>query len=85
MGLATLSKAADGYCKFTNGLIIQWGRTTAIGIVTLPTAFTTTNYSVTYCQNNTAEHNVNNTVRDKTTTTFKFGLGYAADWIAIGY
>lgn len=79
-----ISKSANGYVKFGNGIIIQWGQTTSTGVVTLPTAFTTTNYSVTYCQNNPAQHNVNNTVRDKTTTTFKFGQGYAADWIAIG-
>ena len=78
-------KSENGYVQLSNGIIIQWGRTTATGTVTLPTAFTTTNYSVTYCQNNTSEHNINNTVQNKTTTSFKFGMGYSADWIAIGY
>ena len=49
-GLATISKAANGYCKFTNGLIIQWGTITTTsgsnGSVNFPTAFSNTNYSI---------------------------------------
>ena len=52
-GLATYSKAANGYIKFANGIIIQWGRSsfsngrTPIEI-TLPQSYTNaTSYSVT--------------------------------------
>lgn len=49
-GLATYSKGSNGYYKFNNGLIIQWGRTgEATGgarTITFPTAFSTTNYQV---------------------------------------
>ena len=51
---ATVSKAANGYIKFTNGLIIQWGdfnssinsTATIEGQVTLPLAYTNQNYIV---------------------------------------
>ena len=50
-GLATISKASNGYCKFNNGLIIQWGRTGTLQrntntTVKYPIAFTSTNYKV---------------------------------------
>ncbi len=43
------SKAANGYFQLGNGLIIQWGKSTASsssGNVTLPKAFSSTNYAV---------------------------------------
>ena len=43
------SKAANGYFQLGNGLIIQWGKSTATsssGNVTLPKAFSSTNYAV---------------------------------------
>lgn len=43
------SKAANGYFQLGNGLIIQWGKSTATsssGSVTLPKAFSSTNYAV---------------------------------------
>lgn len=43
------SKGASGYFQLGNGLIVQWGRSTATsssGSVTLPKAFTTSNYAV---------------------------------------
>ena len=51
---ATVSKAANGYIKFTNGLIIQWGNFdtnvnstgTVEGTTTLPLAYTNQNYMV---------------------------------------
>jgi hypothetical protein len=55
VGLAKFSKAQNGYYKFSNGLIIQWGTTNIPGSTTvgtslsqtLPTPFTTENYGVT--------------------------------------
>jgi hypothetical protein len=47
----TSQKSASGYQKLPSGIIIQWGIGTTPGTVnqtvTLPTAFTTTNYTVT--------------------------------------
>jgi hypothetical protein len=43
------SKAANGYFQLGNGLIVQWGKSTATsssGSVTLPKAFSSTNYAV---------------------------------------
>lgn len=43
------SKAANGYFQLGNGLIMQWGKSTASsssGNVTLPKAFSSTNYAV---------------------------------------
>lgn len=40
-GLATFSKSQNGYCKFSNGIVLMWGRTYPVGpsgvTVTLPT------------------------------------------------
>jgi hypothetical protein len=86
-GLATISKAGNGYCKFTNGLIIQWGHAAAGGAtVTLPTPFTSTNYQVALTQSENSEHNVIPTVSSKTGTNFYAGHhSWPIDWIAIGY
>lgn len=52
-GTFTQSFANNGWCKMPNGLIIQWGKTVALGedntgvAVTFPIAFTTACYSVT--------------------------------------
>ena len=46
---ATQSKSGNGYCKFSNGIIIQWGQNTvntADTTITLPTSFTSTSYKV---------------------------------------
>lgn len=48
-GLATFSKATNGYYKFNNGLIIQWGRagqSTNERAVNFPTPFSNTNYAI---------------------------------------
>ena len=46
---AELSKSGNGYCKLSNGLIIQWGSTgvTKNKTITLPTPFNNTDYKVT--------------------------------------
>lgn len=46
---ATINKSAKGYCKFSNGLIVQWGTISTgngSGTETFPTAFSNTNYSI---------------------------------------
>lgn len=44
-GLGTWNKAQNGYFKFNNGIIIQWG-VWANGTTTFPTPFTTANIGV---------------------------------------
>lgn len=48
---ATQSKGSNGYCKLSNGIIIQWGRQGSMGngtskTITFPTAFSSANYSI---------------------------------------
>lgn len=50
VGLAKFSKGVNGYYKFSNGLILQWGRIETTGesrTINFPIPFTTTNYFVT--------------------------------------
>lgn len=91
-GLATFSKTQNGYYKFTNGLIIQWGyEASGEGVaITLPTPFTTTNYSVAATSVGNDSEQWARLVNTKTTTSFKMNVGggasnYAWNWIAIGY
>lgn len=95
-GLATISKNTNGYCKFTNGLIIQWGTAANVSngsLVTLPMAFSNTNYKIVPCPTGrTATSAVvgayNVVTYALSTTNFRIGASNpmaAMDWIAIGY
>lgn len=91
--------ASSGYCKFPDGLIIQWGRVTGMGngtskTVTLATPFATSNYSVggsgDYYQGSGDKRSSWGT--DNYTTTsftifsrFEEDGGHTIYWIAIGY
>ena len=91
---SSIKKAQNGYVKFSNGVIIQWGLTSGdIGsakTVTLPVAFSSTNYSVITTTNSTGGEYYANGVSSKTTTSFKIQAAGGAStapsfWIAIGY
>lgn len=93
-GLATYKKDSNGYIKFNNGIIINWGRVhinaATSATVTLPIAFTSTNYKVVGTIYNTdAGSQKNMGVNNYTTTSFKMYNGQGGvedyDWIAIGY
>lgn len=85
------SKAANGYFRLGNGLIIQWGHVAAASgdtkTVTFSTAFSNINYYV--------HSNINRSgstgsgwgyVTSKTTTNCKLTTSSdACDWLAIGY
>lgn len=90
---AAISKAANGYVKFGNGIIIQWGhwacsKEGGTGTVTLPTSFSGTNYGITTTH-------VRGDVGDRCYPIFtkitKSNFNWKADssstnyWIAIGY
>lgn len=88
------SKAASGYYKLGNGLIIQWGRFTNTNntfTVTLPTPFTANNYSIAYgCLD--SQRSGDNTITTNTTSTTNFtgwischSTTLKSQWVAIGY
>lgn len=93
------SKAANGYYKLGNGLIIQWGSVNDVPnnsykTVTLPTSFTSNNYRVATTTFWTNKYNNHAAVYDITTTNFKMYNYRSAGtdtqninvlWIAIGY
>lgn len=86
--IAAQSLANPGYVKFSTGLIIQWGKITdkiQVNTVTLPTAFSSTNYAaIATAYNGAASAGA---TRDYTETSFEYVLGAdrACVWIAIGY
>ena len=84
-------RAQNGYVKLGNGIIIQWGTTGAISTqdleIILPTAFSSSNYSVTATMNQSGGSN-DCSCHTLTTTSFKLHYnqaGYSYHWIAIGY
>lgn len=93
-GLATISKATNGYCRFSNGLLIQWGQnssyTSRNPTITLNQSYTSaTSYVVvgsgTY--GNTSSNGWNYTT-SRTQTNFKAIVDTDMKpwvWIAIGY
>lgn len=90
--MTTFSKGGNGYFKFTNGLIIQWGTSTkgSSKTVTLPTAFSSTNYKVAVNNQTDNGGGYYSSATTKTTTTFVIHSSSGAasfdnDWIAIGY
>ena len=90
-----ITKAAKGYVKLGNGIIIQWGTTTSASSstsITLPIAFSDTNYSVTITSIGDAGvyQRLVSASTAKTTTGFKTYAGGGAaninfSWQAIGY
>jgi hypothetical protein len=89
---ATMGKSGNGYCKFSNGLIIQWGQTPSFSgttTVTLPTPFTSTNYRPLACGVASGDYDANWDVRNYTTTSFQINQPSSGAktiaWHAIGY
>ena len=95
-GIVAANLAANGYAKWANGLIIQWGNInvdTTDTKVTLPISFSNNAYRVivtstwnTEAIGSTLTKEFHNT-GGKTTSTFYIKSNYsnAMDWIAIGY
>lgn len=98
VGLAKFSQGGNGYYKFSNGLIIQWGQSSGTEVprtITMPTAFTGARTFKAFVQPlvagataNFYQPGVDDT--SQTTTTFKVyssgnvsGTGW--HWFAIGY
>jgi hypothetical protein len=96
--ISSYSKAANGYTKLANGLIIQWGSYTYAATqantttVTFPIAFPTACLSASSNATYSANSLVSSIIIGKTSTTVTIGnYGYPGHnatggiWIAIGY
>lgn len=92
--ISTCQKSTNGYLKFANNIIIQWGEISVGGngtaVATLPIAFTNTNYQCSAtCNVVSTGDDQNVSIGEKTTTTMKVcnGIGSTRTvmWIAIGY
>lgn len=88
----TSLKAANGYIKLGDGVIIQWGIKTGQNsqayTITLPTPFSSTNYAPIAIDTTTSNAQSHCSVTDLTTTTFSgkhSADGTTIRWIAIGY
>jgi hypothetical protein len=78
--ISAQSLSGNGYVKFTNGLIIQWGSTTATP-VTFPVTFPSSCFTVV-CTPTAA---ITGMITSISTTGFSYGgNGYTYYWIAIG-
>lgn len=88
VGLAQFSKAQNGYYKFSNGLIIQWGTVTG-NTLTYPTAFSSaTSYAITAnIVRSSSTDSGHNYLYNHTSTGCKLeaSSGDISRWIAIGY
>lgn len=87
-----ISKAENGYVKLGNGIIIQWGFNALPynpTTITLPTAFTSTNYSIAIAGlMDKAYNDFGCRLHNLTTTSFQAYRAAALKgmkWIAIGY
>lgn len=84
--ITAIQKQQDGYVKFANGLIIQWGRATGITTtaktITLPIPFTGT-YAISGNDSNIGCGNLQLTHFDATRAVS--GTSSFFRWMAIGY
>ena len=91
-GIIAQSLGTNGYVKFANGLILQWGNiTTAVndGTVTFPIAYVTNTYFATADPMDDANYHTNNVgIYNRTNKSFDFNFyqGHIIRaWFAIGY
>lgn len=92
-GFATYSKSGNGYIKFANGIILQWGRLSSQSSqdysVTLPTPFSSSSSYVPLIIDTTTSNGQSHCSVTSAITT-KFSGKHSSDgttmfWIAIGY
>lgn len=95
-GIVSANLAQNGYVKFANGFILQWGRTavntgTGSQNVTLPISFTNTNYFV--CSDYYVDvmldyvygHNHGYPVSNSVFHAWNARNNTASQWVAVGY
>ena len=80
-----ISSKGDKYVKLGDGTIIQWGKGSYDGTITLPTPFSSSS-NYTAIAIDTSVNNVG--IREQSTTSFKYDTGLGVNrtmiWIAIG-
>ena len=89
------SNGVNGYRKYSDGLIVQWGtytNTSTSGTITFPVAFSNTNYSAVITQQGNATDTggwgmgvAMNPTKSTTTITYSVQESCKITWIAIGY
>lgn len=87
---ATVSKAANGYIKFTNLVCLQWGAnvgsSSSLKAITFPVSFSSTNYYVgAFLIRDNSTNNGWGYPVSKTKTGCKFVCDATFNWFAIGY
>lgn len=86
---SAMSKSSDGYVKFSNGLIIQWGTINTPNRYTFSTPFTLTPRVVVARVNSSATNGTRTPVAHSVSTTGFTAYWYNSEsltfnWIAIG-
>ena len=86
-GIVAANLAQNGYVKFANGLILQWGYAGSNGgsvDVTFPISFTKIVYQIQLTNNHNSYENPTYTIKD--TKSFSYWCKYGGDklWLAIG-
>jgi hypothetical protein len=87
-GVMSSSLAQNGYIKFGNGVLVQWGICTIGTTVSFPITFSSTNYSVIVTPNGDDGSGYQNTrVPTKNKASFYVnGANWSSgNWVAIGY
>lgn len=90
-----VQKASQGFMKFTNGVVMQWGSSATSNVtVSFPMSFPTAVTSIAITTSSTGFGTVTEVVSERTLSTFKIN-GYtssatpsaaiASSWIALGY
>lgn len=77
----------NGYVKFSNGLILQWGYNPEVNVptaLTFPVSFTSNVYALTIGNFGREQYNGNTSVYDITTQGCTIAFNARAYWIAIG-
>ena len=86
-GIVAALLEQNGYVKFSNGLILQWGYNPEVNVptaLTFPVSFTSNVYALTIGNFGRNQYNGNTSVYDITTQGCTIAFNARAYWIAIG-
>ena len=82
------SSSTSGYRKYSDGFIIQWGRSgTSDATITFPTAFASTNYNISLATLRTERSSNNESAGNLTKTGFSLytAASTVTFWVAFGF
>lgn len=86
-GIVAALLEQNGYVKFANGLILQWGYNSDVNVptaLTFPVSFTLNVYALTIGNVGANQYNGNTSVYDITTKGCTIAFNARAYWVAIG-